>query len=109
MLVEGVAVLPENVAKLKLNSKLNSKLNVKVIFLIGDENNTEEVISHATQNSNDWLHKYGKDQLKVFCKLNQTLHDYFESEAHKHGFKVIKIDSKNFKESTRSAAQYLLS
>jgi 2-phosphoglycerate kinase len=104
MLIEGVAILPEEIAKLKLNSKLN----IKAIFLIGDENNTEEIIKHATQNPHDWLHKYNKNQLTAFCELNQYSHNYYKSEAQKYGFKVIKIDSKKFKESAEDASKELL-
>lgn len=98
--VEGVAVLPEQLTRVKFD--------YKAVFIVNLADQTEAIMEHAVTHSNDWLSKYNEETVRAFCKFNQTWNKYIFREARKNDFKVVLIEEKNFDKSVQQAVDILL-
>jgi 2-phosphoglycerate kinase len=98
--VEGVAVLPHNLALLDFN--------YKAVIIVNLEDQTEVILRHAHDNPHDWLHKYDDDVILAFCNFNQELNKYYYREAQKYQTPIVNVDSNNFYESINGAIELLL-
>lgn len=98
--VEGVAILPKELAKVDFD--------YKVVYVIA-KNQTEAIIEHALKDVNDWLHKYDERAVRAFCDFNVYWNKYYKEEALKYGFPIVEIDAENFDSGINNAVDILLS
>ena len=98
--VEGVAILPKELAKVDFA--------YKVVYVVA-KNQTEAIIKHALEDENDWLHKYDEQAIRAFCDFNILWNDYYRNEAIKYGFPIVEIGPKNFESGIDEAVDILLS
>lgn len=98
--VEGVAILPKELAKVDFA--------YKVVYVVA-KNQTEAIIKHALEDENDWLNKYDENAMRAFCDFNILWNDYYRNEAIKYGFPIVEIEPKNFESGINKAVDILLS
>ncbi|HET9412197.1 MAG TPA: hypothetical protein VFO38_05115 [Candidatus Saccharimonadales bacterium] len=98
-LVEGVAVLPSELAKVNFD--------FKAVFIVNLTDQTEEILSHARENSFDWLSKYDDETIRQYATFNYRWNQYYAEEAVKYGFHVVEIEPKNFHQSVDTAVELL--
>lgn len=73
--IEGVAVLPEQLTRVKFD--------YKAVFIVNLADQTEAIMKHAVDHPNDWLSKYNEVTVRTFCQFNQTWNKYYFREARK--------------------------
>ena len=98
--IEGVAVLPEQLTRVKFD--------YKAVFIVNLADQTKTIMEHALSHQNDWLRKYNEETVRTFCQFNQTWNKYYFREARKNDFKVVLIEEKNFDKSVVQAVDILL-
>jgi 2-phosphoglycerate kinase len=98
--IEGVAVLPEQLAKVKFD--------YKAVFFVNLRDQTEIILSSARTNPEDWLGKYPDETIKLYSKFNLHWNQYCAEEASKYGFPIVEVDDTDFNDSVRKAVEKLL-
>jgi len=98
--IEGVAVLPKEVAKLEYE--------YSAIFLAPKGDQTKTILEHAKNNEFDWLHKYDDEVIKSFCDFIKHWNSYYSAEAKMAGLTIVEIDPDNFDTSINKAVDILL-
>lgn len=98
--IEGVAVLPKNIAKLDFE--------YKSVFMVNLEDQTDIVLDYAHKNSYDWLSKYDEEVIRSFCLFNQHQNKYYYEEAVKYSLSVVTVDNENFDSSVNEAVDILI-
>ena len=81
--VEGVAILPKNIHEYEYE--------YKAVFLVNLHDQTNAMITHARQNSHDWLNFYDENTIRAFAHFNQTLNHYYFEQAQKYDLPVVTI------------------
>ncbi|HVQ43548.1 MAG TPA: hypothetical protein VMT30_01105 [Candidatus Saccharimonadia bacterium] len=99
-IVEGVAILPEQLSKVDFE--------FKSVFIANLADQTEDILAHARKNPNDWLRKYDEETIRLYASFNQLWNKFYADEARKYGFPVIEIESGNFHASIEKAARLLV-
>jgi 2-phosphoglycerate kinase len=109
-IIEGHQVTPELLEK--LTSQHGKKKDIKGIFLT--KTNREKLVQDFTKNpfpEEDWIIKGTKDRKETFPKIANMIakySEYFEAEAEKYRFKVLKMDN-DFENQIENAIKYILS
>ena len=98
--IEGVAVLPKNIASLPFESR--------VVFVTCLKDQTKAILQHAHENKTDWLAKYSDEVIKAFCSFNQKLNQYYYDEATKLGLPCLTASSESFENDMDKAVKILL-
>jgi 2-phosphoglycerate kinase len=98
-LVEGVAILPSELAKVDFD--------FKAVFIVNLMDQTEEILRHARENSFDWLSKYDDETIRQYAAFNLRWNQYYANEAVKYGFHVVEIQPENFHKSIDKAVELL--
>lgn len=102
ILVEGVAVLPENVSQLDIP--------YSAVFLGNQaDGHIETTLDTARTNPYDWLGKKSEAVAESFCMFNQNFSSYIEAECQKYNQAYVEMDDNNFHESLTRAKEVLLS
>lgn len=97
--VEGIAVLPSMLPKLKFD--------FKAVFIVNLSDQTDIILQHAHENENDWLRKYDDDTIRAFCNFNQAWNRYYAEEATKFGYDIIEVETEKFDENINNAVKIL--
>jgi 2-phosphoglycerate kinase len=84
-LVEGVAVLPELISRLK-------DIPHRVVFIGNQgENHKKNIKRFAEDNENDWMRDAGDQYISVYATFVNRMSAYIEQEAIKHGLEYIEM------------------
>lgn len=101
VLVEGVAILPEYVARLDIDCS--------AVF-IGNtsEKHTKTALESAAKDPHDWLNEEDEEVAKAFCYFSQNYSRYIESECKKYNQHYVEIYDDAFEGSMQHALTLLL-
>ena len=89
-LIEGVAVLPELVSRLK-------DIPHRVVFIGNQgENHKENIKKSAQEHEQDWMRDVSDQYLSAFAMFVKWMSAYIEQEAKKYGFQYIEMDKELF-------------
>ena len=109
VLIEGIAVTPERVSKLKLKN-----MAIKAVFIgYGDKSHTAAILEHARKKE-DWVHtwikEHGGDDSRVedWVRKGVARSKVVEKLAKKFGYGYFDITKRPFKEQVQAIADYLL-
>jgi 2-phosphoglycerate kinase len=97
--IEGVAVLPGQLAKVKFD--------FKAVFVVNLSDQTDNILRHTKNNPNDWLNKYDEETIRTYGKFNQLWNHFYADEAKKYGYSVVVVDTDNFETSVTRAVKLL--
>ncbi len=100
IVVEGVAILPEQLSK--------ATFEFRAVFIVNSNDPTENMLQHAKNHPNDWLNKYDETVIRAYGKFNQLWNKFYSDEAKKYGYPVVNVDTNNFEESIHQAVDILL-
>ena len=90
ILIEGVAVLPELMDRLK-------DIPYRVVFIGNQgENHKENIKKSAEENEHDWMRDVSDQYIDAFSMFVRLMSSYIEQETKKYGFKYIEMDKKLF-------------
>jgi 2-phosphoglycerate kinase len=90
VLIEGVAVLPELISRLK-------DIPRRVVFIGNQGDDHKESIKRfAQENENDWIRDVSDQYISAFALFVQQMSAYIEQEAQKYGFRYIEMDKESF-------------
>lgn len=101
ILIEGIAVLPEFVKRLKCD--------YAAVFL-GNQSDRhfQTMLNSARKNDDDWMHSLDDQTIEAFANFNKAFSQYIEDEANKHGLHYIEIHDDNFQGDIDRALKLLL-
>jgi 2-phosphoglycerate kinase len=102
LVVEGVAVLPELVAKLE-------GIDHRAVFL-GNRGLThrENIKRGAIEREHDWMRRASDEYIDAFAAFVDHMSRYVETEAHKYGFYYVEMDAKPFNDAVAEVVDVLL-
>lgn len=98
--VEGVAVLPSKLAELPFE--------FKAVFIVNLHDQTDTILHHAHENTDDWLRKYSDETIRAFCTFNQVWNKYYAEEAARYGYPVIEVAPDKFDKNINDAVKTLI-
>jgi 2-phosphoglycerate kinase len=101
VLIEGVAVLPELMCRLK-------DIPHRVVF-IGNQgkNHNENIKKSAEENEHDWIRDESDQYISAFSMFVMRMSVYIEQEAKKYGFEYIEMDKELFENTTKDVIKSL--
>lgn len=105
VVIEGVQLLPELVAKLQGEKYFK---NIRVAYLIKEDE--QQILEGFTRNTqNDWLIKDSNTEktLPLAARMVQVYSNYFKNEAEKYGFEVFNTED-DFNLALDGAIDYLI-
>ena len=101
VLIEGVAVLPELMSRLK-------DIPHRVVFIGNQgENHKENIKKYAEENEHDWMWNVSDQYISAFSVFVNRMSAYIEQEANKYGFEYMEMDNKSFKSATKDVMKSL--
>lgn len=101
VLVEGVEILPSNLAKVHYP--------YKVVFLGNTSvEHTNAIAEQAHTQPHDWMHRYAASSIDAWAGLVRSFSEYIKVEAEKYSMPYVEMYDKNFQQSLQEAEQALL-
>jgi 2-phosphoglycerate kinase len=102
LVVEGVAVLPELVAKLE-------GIEHRTVFL-GNRGlaHNENIKRGAIEREYDWMRHASDEYIDAFAAFVVQMSGYIEKEAHTYGFDYVEMDRRPFSDAVAEVVDLLL-
>lgn len=89
LVAEGVAVLPELVARLE-------GVDYRAVFVGNQGHKQQENIKRsAKENEHDWMRHASDEYIAAFAAFVVAMSSYIEKEAHRYGFEYVEMDGKS--------------
>jgi 2-phosphoglycerate kinase len=102
LVVEGVAVLPELVARLE-------GIDYRAVFL-GNQglSHNENIKRGAIEWEHDWMRQASEEYIGAFAAFVAQMSGYIEKEARKYGFDYVEMDRRPFGDAVAEVVDLLL-
>lgn len=101
VLVEGVEILPANLAKLEYP--------YKAVFLGNTSaEHTNTIAEQAHAQPHDWMHRYAHGTIDAWAGLVRSFSEHIKTEANKYDMPYVEMHDSNFRESLHEAERILL-
>lgn len=101
VLIEGVEILPCNLAKVDYP--------YKVVFLGNTSvGHTNAMVEQAHTRPHDWMHDYVDGTIDAWAGLVRSFSEYIKSEADKYNMPYVEMHDENFQQSLKDAEQILI-
>jgi len=102
LVVEGVAVLPELVARLK-------GVDYRVVFVGNQGHRQRENINRSVkQNEHDWMRHASDEYIDAFAAFVVAMSSYIEKEASRYEFEYIEMNGRPFDDAVADVVASLL-
>jgi len=101
VLIEGMAVLPEFISRLKLS-------NSAIFIGNSSDEHIKTTLTSAANNPHDWLGRQDGRVAEAFCTFNQSFSRHIEAECERYKCRYIEISDDDFEGSIEKALGFLL-
>jgi len=101
LILEGVAILPEFVKSLSVETRC--------VFLGNtSEEHLQTIKAYAKANAHDWMHAYSEHELENAAEFFQVMSTFMKDQAGMHNLLYVEMEDSDFDKKLREAAKYLL-